>query len=231
MLICGFQKLTLLDYPGKVACTVFTGGCNYRCPFCHNASLVLRVREQAAVPEREIFDLLEKRRGLLDGICVSGGEPLLQPGLGDFLGRVRAMGLSVKLDTNGSLPQTLKDLVGAGLIDYVAMDIKSSPERYPALTGIADTDVSPVLESAAFLMKGSLPFEFRTTLVKELHAREDMEAIGRWLSGAPAYFLQSFRDSGDLIGTGFSAFSNERMQEMLQVVSPFIPNAKLRGIE
>lgn len=230
MRIHGFQKLTLLDFPGFVACTVFTGGCNFRCPFCHNAPLVLL--EDEALAEDEVLSLLQKRRGLLDGVCISGGEPLLQPDIGDFMKKLRAMGYKIKLDTNGSFPQKLRALVEEGLVDMVAMDIKNSPEKYAETVGVPGFDVGPVKESAAFLMEGRVDFEFRTTVVKPLHEAEDFEKIGRWLPGAPKYYLQQFRDSGALLSAeGLGAYTEEEMQIFAEAAKPFIPHTYLRGMD
>ena len=230
MRIHGFQKLTLLDYPGFVACTVFTGGCNFRCPFCHNAPLVLL--EDEALAEDEVLSLLQKRRGLLDGVCISGGEPLLQPDIGDFMKKLRAMGYKIKLDTNGSFPQKLRALVEEGLVDMVAMDIKNSPEKYAETVGVPGFDVGPVKESAAFLMEGRVDFEFRTTVVRPLHEAEDFEKIGRWLPGAPKYYLQQFRDSGALLAAeGLGAYTEEEMQIFAEAAKPFIPHTYLRGMD
>ena len=231
MLIYGLQKLTLLDFPGRTACTVFTGGCNMRCPFCHNASLVLRPHEQEVIPEEELFAFLKKRSGLLDGVCVTGGEPTLQPDLPEFLAKIKSLGFETKLDTNGLRPDVLKSVLEHRLADYVAMDIKSSRERYPAVSGIQERDVALIEESAETLMKGETPFEFRTTVVRELHSKEDFEAIGKWLSGAPRFFLQGFRDSGDLIGGGYSAYSKEEMEELLLILRKNVPSAELRGVD
>ena len=230
MKICGLQKLTLLDYPEKVACTVFTGGCDLRCPFCHNASLVLGAPFPDEIPESELFAYLQKRSGVLDGGCVTGGEPLLQPGLEDFLERVHALGLSVKLDTNGTFPKRLRSLVEAGLVDYVAMDVKNSPERYAETTGVSDFDFSAVRESINFLLTGSVDYEFRTTVVKGLHDAESLRAAASSIKGAKRYFLQKFVDSGELIEDGFSAFSNQEMKEFLNIVSPYVQSAALRGV-
>lgn len=228
--ICGLQKLTLLDYPEKVACTVFTGGCNLRCPFCHNAPLVLGAPLPDEIPDGELFSYLKKRRGVLDGICVSGGEPLLQPGLEDFLKRVRSLGYLVKLDTNGTFPETLQKLVSEGLVDYVAMDVKNSPERYAETVGTADFDFAPVRESIGYLLTEPTDYEFRTTVVKGLHDADSLRAAAASIQGAKRYFLQKFVDSGQLIENGFSAFSDSRMKEFLRAVSPFVGYAALRGV-
>lgn len=232
MRICGLQPLSLVDYPGKLAATVFTGGCNLRCPFCHNALLVNRLEENPEThPVPEILDFLRTRRGLLDGVVISGGEPLLQPNVEEFARSVKELGFAVKLDTNGCFPKRLEDLLASGLVDYVAMDIKNSPARYPETVGLSEFDVSPVRESAALLMAGRTPFEFRTTLVRELHTAEDLLAVGRWLNGAPRYFLQRFVDSGDLVGQGLHPFSPEKMRDFMQLVQPFFGEVTLRGVD
>lgn len=227
MNIQGYQKLTLLDFPGKTACTVFTGGCNLRCPFCHNAGLVRTpMAEQNAYDE--VMEYLRKRRGVLDGVCVTGGEPLLQPDLADFLREIRALGYAVKLDTNGSLPDRLADLLSEGLVDYVAMDIKSSPNGYAAATG-SDTDPAVYARSVCILQESGIPHEFRTTAVGGLHTPEDFVRIGQWLGDVPAYYIQRFVDSGQLLGEGFHPFSLEEMEHLLAAVREFIPAAQLRG--
>lgn len=231
MRISGLQKLTLLDFPGHTACTVFTGACNYRCPFCHNAELVLRPGEQPEIPDEEFFAMLRKRKGLLDGVAVTGGEPTLQPDLPEFLARIRELGYAVKLDTNGTRPDLVKDLVGRDLVQYIAMDIKNAPERYPQTTGVEDPRLEAVRETAAFLLEGRVPYEFRTTVVKELHRPEDLEAVGRWLAGAKHYYIQCFTDSGDLIAPGLSPCSREELDALLEAVRPHIPAAELRGVD
>lgn len=228
--IFGLQKLTLLDYPGKVACTIFTGGCNLRCPFCHNALLVDGTNESRAIPEKDIFTFLAKRRGILDGVCVTGGEPLLQPDLETFLQQVRALGYLIKLDTNGCFPQRLKALAAQGLVNYVAMDLKSSPESYGAAVGRPDFELSEVRESIAFLLTDSVDYEFRTTVVRGIHDAEDLRKAAGLIRGAKRYFLQKFVDSGDLIGSGMSAFSEDDMKQFLKVVSPYVKKAALRGV-
>ena len=228
MNVQGYQKLTLLDYPGRTACTVFTGGCNLRCPFCHNAGLV---RTPLAGPNLtdEVLDYLAKRRGILDGVCVTGGEPLLQPDLEDFLRRIKEMGYAVKLDTNGTLPRRLEAILATKLVDYVAMDIKSSPDGYAAATG-TDADVSAVTDSLSILRQSGIPYELRTTAVRGIHTDADFAAIGEWLGEVPAYFIQRFVDSGQLLGSGFDAFSPEEMERLLTTVRQYTPSAQLRGV-
>ena len=228
MNVQGYQKLTLLDYPGRTACTVFTGGCNLRCPFCHNAGLV---RTPLAGPNLtdEVLGYLQKRRGILDGVCVTGGEPLLQPDLVGFLQAVKEMGYAVKLDTNGMLPGRLAEVLATKLVDYVAMDIKSSPDGYPAATG-TDADVSAVSDSLSILRDSGIPFELRTTAVRGIHTEADFDAIGQWIGDVPAYFIQRFVDSGQLLGSGFDAFSPEEMERLLTTVRRYTPSAQLRGV-
>jgi pyruvate formate lyase activating enzyme len=228
MNVQGYQKLTLLDFPGRTACTVFTGGCNLRCPFCHNAGLV---RTPLVEPNRtdEVLEYLRKRQGILDGVCVTGGEPLLQPDLEGFLRKVKEMGYAVKLDTNGMLPQRLAGVLATNLVDYVAMDIKSSPDGYAAATG-TDADVSAVTDSLSILRQSGIPFELRTTAVRGIHTEADFAAIGRWIGDVPAYFIQRFVDSGQLLGSGCDAFSPEEMERLLTTVRKYTPSAQLRGV-
>jgi len=231
MHIHGLQKLTLLDYPGHTACTVFTGGCNYRCPFCHNATLVLRPTEQPLIGPDEVLGFLKKRQGLLDGVCITGGEPTLEAGLPDFAARIKELGFAVKLDSNGSRPEALRELVEKKLVDYVAMDIKSSRENYGRLVGLPGYDTAPVAESAAYLMEGRVDFEFRTTVVRELHTAEDFERIGQWLQGGEKYFLQAFKDSGDILGGSFHAYGRAEMEAFREQLLPYIPDTFLRGVD
>ncbi len=226
----GFQKLTLLDYPTKVACTLFTAGCNFRCPFCHNASLVTHIENDYVYDEDEILDFLEKRQGILDGVCITGGEPLLQEGIGDFIERVKELGYSVKLDTNGSFPEKLIELAESKLIDYVAMDIKNCKEKYARTAGITDLQIRNIEKSVEFLLSGKIPYEFRTTVVSQFHTPQDIEEIAKWIKGADKYFLQNFVDSGDLIEEGLCAVSPETMQNMRAKAAKFIPNVEVRGI-
>lgn len=231
MNIQGLQKLTLLDYPEKVACTVFTSGCNFRCPFCHNASLVTHVESENNIPMDEIMYFLKKRQKVLDGICVTGGEPLLQKDLEEFLLQVKALGYDVKLDTNGSNTEKLRDLVEEKLVDYVAMDLKNSKEKYGQTIGMTDYDMKNIYNSVDYLMSGVVPYEFRTTVVREFHDREDFQAISKWIKGADRYYLQEFKDSGDLICSGLHGYTKDIMEQVLEVVKVNIPNACLRGVE
>lgn len=230
MHIAGLQKLTLLDYPGHLACTVFLPGCNLRCPFCHNASLVLpREDTSPGMTTAQLLDFLQKRKGRLQGVCITGGEPTLHPELPDLLREIHTRGYSVKLDTNGTHPEMLRYILEENLADYVAMDIKNSPERYTETCGGAEV-LDKVKESVSLLMEGGVDYEFRTTLVHPLHTESDMAAIGQWLQGAKRYFLQQFIDSGDLIGQGLQAMAEEEMEMMRQTVLPYIKETTLRGI-
>ena len=231
MEIHGLQKLTLLDYPGHTACTVFTARCNWRCPFCHNASLVLRGEEQPVIAEEEFFAFLDKRRGLLDGVAVTGGEPTLHRDLPEFLRRVKDAGFKVKLDTNGTNPAMLRAILEEGLADYVAMDIKAGRANYPAVTGTLRPGMDRVAESAELLKASGVEHEFRTTVVRELHSDEDFEDIAEWLAGEERYFLQQFKDSGDLVSDGCSACTAEEMERFLAIVRRTIPGAEIRGLQ
>ena len=231
MIVSGLQKLTLLDYPGKVACTVFTGGCNFRCPFCHNASLVLPQRFSQELPEEEILAFLKKRCGMLDGVAVTGGEPLLHKDIGLFLRKVRDLGYKIKLDTNGSFPDRLEALIRDGLVDRVAMDIKNSPALYSVTAGIPALDIAPIEKSRDMLLSGAVEAEFRTTVVKGLHTRESLIETAKWIAGASEYYLQQFKDSGDILSSsGLSAFDREEMLSLAEAVRPYVPSVQIRGI-
>lgn len=236
MLIKGLQKLTLLDYPDKLACTVFTGGCNFRCPFCHNASLVLPKEPLETIPTEEFLAFLDSRVGRLEGVCVSGGEPTLMPDLVEFIREIKKRGFLVKLDTNGSHPHVIRALIDEGLIDYVAMDIKNSPERYGETIGygtelnVEESNLMQrIKESVALLMQGRVDYEFRTTVMAEFHGIDEMRAIGQWLSGAKKYFLQNYRPEGDLLVGGFTSLTPEELGALLSELVKYIPDAEIRG--
>ena len=229
MKIAGMQKLSLVDYPEKMCCTLFTSGCNFRCPFCHNAGLVVRPAEDI-LTNQEVFDYLSKRKGMLQAVTISGGEPTLQKGLKEFVQQVKDLGYLVKLDTNGTNPNLLIDLVESRLVDYVAMDIKNSKQKYALTCGLDHMDLSAVEQSVNFLMSGKVPFEFRTTVVKDFHTPQDFEDIANWLGNPPKYFLQQFVNSGDLVQDGLHGYDATEMQQLLSHVQKFMPNAKLRGV-
>ncbi|CBK75597.1 anaerobic ribonucleoside-triphosphate reductase activating protein [Butyrivibrio fibrisolvens 16/4] len=231
MLILGLQKTTLLDYPGKVASTIFTGGCNFKCPYCHNRDLVMPPADVLAYSKDEIFDHLNKKKKILDGVCITGGEPTLHKDLPDFISEIKDLGLLVKLDTNGTNPQMLKSLVNDGLLDYVAMDIKHSKAKYNSIANMIKFDLSAIEESVSFLKENSVEYEFRTTIMKECHTEDDIIEIGKWISGAYAYYLQSYRESEQVINPIFSPHSPETLKHFVEILKPFVPNTFLRGID
>jgi pyruvate formate lyase activating enzyme len=231
MNINGYNKLTLLDYPGHLAATIFLGGCNFRCPFCHNASLVMRAETQPVIPTEEVLSSLSNRRNILEGVCVTGGEPTLSSDLFYLVSRIKELGLKIKLDTNGTNPVMLKALVKDKLIDYVAMDIKNSREKYQETSGAINLCMDDILESVDFLLSDPIEYEFRTTIVKELHTEEDMLSIGKWIKGAKAYYLQSYKDSGDIILSGYHSHTKETLLRFADILSCYIDNTSLRGID
>ena len=231
MKVCRLQKTALLDFPGRVAATLFTGGCNFRCPFCHNSGL-LSGDAEAAYSVREILQFLEKRKRILEGVCITGGEPTLQPDLEDFIRDIRSLGLAVKLDTNGYRPDVLKALCQKGLLDYAAMDIKAGRDRYETAAGVCGLDMKRIDESIRFLLEGHLPYELRTTVVRGIHEAEDFRQIGPWIKGCRRYFLQAFKDSGDiLVPQAYDAFSAEEMRAFMELVRPYAEEVSLRGID
>lgn len=231
MQIHGFAKMTLLDYPEHVAATVFTGACNFRCPFCHNGDLVLRPQEVPRIAEEDVLRVLEKRKNLLEGVCITGGEPTLQPDLADFIKKIKQLGFLVKLDTNGYRPEILERLLADELLDYVAMDIKNSKEKYAMTAGVSDFEIGKIETCVELLKKGTIPYEFRTTAVKELHTKEDFMAIGEWLEGARAYFIQPYRESEQVISPGFHPHSLTELEEIKAQLIPFVKQVGLRGVD
>lgn len=230
MKIQGFQKLTLLDYPGKTAATVFMGGCNFRCPFCHNSDLVVDTAKYPEMAADDILRQLDRRAGFIDGVCITGGEPLLWD-VSDFVKKIKEMGLLVKIDTNGSFPLRLNTLILTGNVDYVAMDIKNSPARYGETVGIQDFDISPILKSVEILKTSGIDHEFRTTVVKEFHGKREMQEIGEWLKGEKKYFLQGYKLSDGVIDKSLNPLTAEEMHELLDTVREYIPETQLRGVE
>ena len=230
MKIHGLQKMTLLDFPGRVACTVFLGGCDFRCPFCHNFELVDGSAEPI-MDDAALLNFLKKRRGLLDGVAITGGEPCLRADLPDLLRQIKAMGYAVKLDTNGTHPDLLRPILEEGLVDYVAMDIKNSPEKYARTVGLDAVDLAPIRDSVRLLMNGPVDYELRTTVVNELHDVADFEAIGVWITGARHYFLQVFTDRESVPYGNLHAPSAEKMREYLAVARRFVPDSQIRGLD
>ncbi len=231
MEIHGFQKTTLLDYPGHLASTIFLGGCNFRCPYCHNASLVLSPAGQPTIPEEEVFQYLRKRNGIIEGVCITGGEPTLYPGLTGFIHKIKEMGFLVKLDTNGNNPHIIKQLTENGYLDYIAMDIKNSRAKYGLSAGIKNFDTARVSESVSYLLTEPVDYEFRTTVVKEHHTSEDIIEIGKWIQGAKAYFLQAYKDSGDVIQAGLTGPSKSELYQYKDLLSSYVKNVSVRGMD
>ena len=229
MKIYGLNRTTLLDYPGHVAAAVFLGGCNFRCPFCQNGDLVLGKESQAAIREEELISFLRKRKSVLSGVCITGGEPTLEQNLGVLTGKIKEMGYLVKLDTNGYRPEIIRELLKNGRLDYIAMDIKNSMERYGETAGLEELDIGRIRETIGLIMESGIEYEFRTTVAEELHRKEDMESIGREIKGAKAYFLQSYQESAGVIAPGFHAYGREGMEELAAAVRPFVPAVQIRG--
>lgn len=229
MKIGGLQKFSLLDYPDKLCAIVFTAGCNFRCPFCHNPLLVNKLNPSTFIDQEEVLSFLASRTGKLDGVCVTGGEPLLQKDLPDFLRKIHDLGFLIKLDTNGSFPDRLSAMIDEQLIDYIAMDIKNSLEKYPQTIDNYETEIINIQRSAELLLKSSIQYEFRTTIVREFHTCDDIRSIGEWLTGGARYFLQNFRDSGDLIGfCTFHSFTLKEMEKMKQIAQQFFQFTEVR---
>ena len=233
-MICGLQKMTLLDYPGKIACTVFLGGCNFRCPFCHNSELFMGKPEKL-MEDEEFFQFLSTRKGLLDGVCVSGGEPTLYKNLPAFMARIKELGFLVKLDTNGYRPEIVKQLVADGLVDYIAMDVKNSPAMYARTVGLEAMDLAPIEESLRFLIEGSVDYELRTTLVAQLHDEASIQDMGQWLGSLvpgklpKKLFLQSFVDRDTVLFSGLSAPEKETTAAFAKILAPFVDTVTVRN--
>ncbi len=230
MKLHGLQKMTLLDFPGRVACTVFLGGCDFRCPFCHNFELADGTAKPVS-DDAEFLSFLEKRKGLLDGVAFTGGEPLLHPDLPDLMKKIRAMGFAVKLDTNGAHPALLRAILDGGLADYVAMDVKNSPAKYARTCGVEKLDLAPIRESVELLKAGKCDYEFRTTVVKEFHEEKDFEEIGEWIAGARRYFLQCFTDRDSVPFGNLTAPSREDLERFAAVSRRFVPDTEIRGVD
>lgn len=231
MKICGLNKTTLLDYPGKVAAAIFLGSCNFRCPFCQNSPLVLHADREPEISREEVLSFLKKRQGILEGVCITGGEPTLSNDLEDFIREIRSFGYAVKLDTNGSRPRVLKDFVRKNLIDKAAMDIKSCPDNYGNAAGLLYPDLDSIKESADFLLEGHIDYEFRTTVVRELHTEKDFQEIAQWLKGAKAYYLQAYKDSEEVLQPGFSSYSREELERFRSILLETIPLVEIRGVD
>ena len=230
-MIHGFNKTTLLDYPGHLAATIFFGGCNFRCPFCHNATLVLSPNSQPIIPEDVIFETLNNRLGILEGVCITGGEPTLYPNLIPFIEKIKALGLLVKLDTNGTNPDLLHELISKKQIDYVAMDIKNSKDKYAVTIGLPTAPIKEISESISILLESDIDYEFRTTVVKEFHSLDDFLAIGKWIQGAKSYYLQAYKDSDDVISSGLHSYSKDELKHFAKELQAYVNKVSIRGIE
>ncbi|MCQ2409106.1 MAG: anaerobic ribonucleoside-triphosphate reductase activating protein [Clostridia bacterium] len=229
MIICGIEKFSMVDYDTKIACTVFTGGCNFRCPFCHNGELVVGNFAANQISEDYVLDYLEKRKGLVDAVCVTGGEATLQKDLPEFYEKVRKLGYMTKLDTNGLKPDTLKSLIDNNLLDYVAMDIKNSKAKYPLTTGVENVDMSKIEASVDILKSGAVDYEFRTTLIKEFHTAEDIKEISEWISGAKRYFMQHYKDNEGCISHGYTPVEKAEAEEFKKLFDNKVQIIGMRG--
>lgn len=229
MQIFGIEKLSLVDYDGKIATTLFTGSCNFKCGFCHNSPLVLDYKNLPEYSMEEIFSYLTKRKGVIEGVCISGGEPTLQKDLPDFCQKIKALGYPIKLDTNGTNPKMVELLAKEGLVDYFAMDIKNNLEDYASIIGFDKFDTKNIETSVEFFLNGGAPYEFRTTLIKEFHKEENIVKIGQWIKGANKYFLQKFKDSDSCIQSHLSAVDDSQVEKFKEILQKTIPNTYLRG--
>lgn len=231
MKIHGFNKTTLLDYPKHLAATIFLGGCNMRCPFCQNSSLVLHPNSVPTIPIDEVLSYLNKRKGILEGVCITGGEPTICPDLIDLIREIKVLGYKVKLDTNGSNPSVLKSFVENKLIDYVAMDIKNSRENYGLSVGVKNYNTNLINDSVTYLLTAPIDYEFRTTIVKEHHTSKDILSIGQWINGAKSYYLQSYKDSGEILSPGLSSHTKDTLLSFVDLLTPYVPHVALRGVD
>lgn len=228
MKIFGLEKLSMVDFEGHLCSTVFTAGCNFRCPFCHNSDLV-EGKNLHQIPEAEFFAFLDKRKGLLDSVCISGGEPTLQSDLVDFIRKIKDKGYLVKLDSNGTNPTLLKNIIENKLVDYIAMDIKNSLDSYRMTVGQGFYDLENIKQSVELLKQGQVPYEFRTTLVKGHHADKQIESIALWLKGADKLYLQCFVDSGSCIEDGLEKVDKATAEHFQDILSKTIKEVHLRG--
>jgi len=231
MKVSGFFKTTLLDYPGKLAASIFLNGCNLRCPFCHNADLVLPKTNQSYIDLNYIFEVLTKRKNVLEGVCISGGEPTIHHDLHQLCSLIKDIGYSIKLDTNGTNPDTLRNLYHDGLIDYVAMDIKNSREKYSITSGCPNLELNKIDSSIDWLLNCGIDYEFRTTVVKELHNIDDFYNISLWISGAKRYFLQNYRETDSVIQPGFTSCTKHELLEFVHILKPLVPHVELREVD
>lgn len=231
MKIAGLEKMSLVDFDGYVCATIFTAGCNFKCGFCHNSPLVLGCENLPLIPEQEVLSYLEKRKGILDAVCISGGEPTLQPDLKEFCAKVKELGYKIKLDTNGTNPTLVKELHQQGLVDYFAMDIKNDRDSYALIIGFDKYDVTKIQDTVSFFLNGGVKYEFRTTIIKEFHTEENIRLIGKWIKGADKYFLQKFKDSENCIESHLSPVDNDTILKFKDILKEYIPSTHLRGYD
>ena len=227
MKIFGIEKFSMVDWDGKIVCTLFASGCNFRCPFCHNSSLALADGNELDIDD--IFSFLEKRKGVLDGVCISGGEPTLHPDLEDFVKEIKDMGYKVKLDTNGTNPKAVQSLVEKKLVDYVAMDIKNGPHKYATTAGVQSIALDSILQTISIVKKSSVPHEFRTTIIKEFHTEDDMKYIADLVDGCDKYVLQKYVDRDDCISHGFTPIDKDTATKWLAHFTNTAKHTSLRG--
>ncbi len=241
--IQGLEKMSLVDWPGKIVAVAFLGGCDFRCPFCHNSSLIPIPRSSScdedpalsspwpdgSMAVKDFMDFLQRRKGLLDGVCISGGEPLLRTDIEDLLDDIHAVGLPVKIDTNGNHPEVLRSVIENRLADHVAMDVKNSREKYSSTAGVP-VDLSRIDQSISLLMEGSIPYEFRTTVVEQFHEPEDIENVCRWIEGAENYYIQSFVPKESVLCPSLTPPSEDMLGHFLAMARVYVKNAALRGI-
>jgi len=230
MKIGGIQKTSVLDYPDKISAIIWTVGCNFRCPFCYNIQLVFE--DAKCIDEAEVFSFLEKRKGKLEALSISGGEPLLHEDIIDFTDKVKKLGYLIKIDTNGTFPSRLKDLINKNLVDYVSMDIKAPKDKYNQLSGV-NVDISKIEESIEIIKNGSFEYEFKTTMVPNMLKKEDIIEIAKWLEGSKRYFIQQLKSDSQMISSeldGVKPYSKDYLTEILKEIKPFFKNSSLRGV-
>ena len=229
MKINGYERFSMVDYEGKICCTVFTGGCNMRCPFCHNGALVVGDVKSNQIDDDEVIEYLKQRKGLVDAVSVTGGEATLTVGLADFLRRVRELEYEIKLDTNGLRPDVLKSLIDQKLVDYVAMDIKNSPQKYAMTTGLKFVDLDKINESMQIIRESGIKHEYRTTIIEEFHTLEDMQSIADWISGAQRYYMQKYKDSEGCISHGYHPVEKSVAEEFAKLFEGKVGKVGLRS--
>lgn len=228
MKVFGFEKLSMVDFPGHLCCTVFTGGCNFKCPFCQNSDLV-KMQNLREINQDEIFSYLSKRKGVIDSVCVSGGEPTIYPDLEQFIAKIKSLGFLVKLDTNGTNYEMLKHLIEKNLVDYVAMDIKNSLSAYGETAGTNFVDLENIKKSVELLKRNLVDYEFRTTLVKQFHSTSTITEMANWLNGAKRIFLQHFVDNGTCLQKGLNEVEKQDAEKFLDILKNHVNHVELRG--